>query len=76
MPCADCENEYPYYAMDFDHCNGKKSFDIAVAVNKGVSVEKLNSEIEKCEVVCAVCHRIRTFKRLEARRNSARSTTS
>lgn len=28
------------------------------------NIERLREEIAKCEVVCACCHRIRTFARL------------
>lgn len=58
--CADCKEDYPYYMMDFDHL-GDKEFTIASV--KGISLEKLQAEIDKCDVVCANCHRIRTHNR-------------
>ena len=60
--CADCGVKYPYYVMDFDH-NGL--IDKEFGLNKGwnMSFEKIKKEAEKCDVVCANCHRIRTFKR-------------
>lgn len=60
-PCADCGNQYPYYVMDFDHL-GDKEFNISTA-SKNASWAKLKKEIDKCEVVCANCHRIRTHNR-------------
>lgn len=60
VPCMDCGNRYPYYVMDFDHRNPKeKEFKIAQMVNSG-NLSKVKSEIKKCDVVCANCHRIRT----------------
>lgn len=63
VPCADCLKKYPYYVMDLDHVKGEKKFNLATAGNRLVSLEKVKEEIGKCEVVCANCHRIRTFKR-------------
>lgn len=56
-PCADCGIQYPWYVMDFDHRHGEKKFNIGKA--RGVGFNVLKSEIEKCEVVCANCHRLR-----------------
>ena len=38
-----------------------KSFEIST--NSGKSLEDIKKEIEKCEIVCSNCHRIRTHKR-------------
>ena len=59
VPCADCGRSYPYYVMDFDHVKGSKVCGVARLVttrNKGAVLR----EIDKCEVVCANCHRMRT----------------
>lgn len=62
-PCADCKGIFNPIAMDFDHVNGKKIFGVARMVS--FSKKRLDDEIAKCEVVCANCHRIRTFKRIK-----------
>jgi hypothetical protein len=62
-PCTDCRLSYPYYVMDFDHVRGRKLLNLSVAVNKLLSLKKVEAEIKKCEVVCANCHRERTFTR-------------
>lgn len=62
-PCADCKKIYPSYVMDFDHLpQFKKEFQIS---RKGqyYSKEKLLEEFSKCELVCANCHRERTWRR-------------
>lgn len=62
-PCADCGINYPYYVMDFDHLdNFVKGNNINFLSNTG-RIGAVKREIEKCEVVCANCHRIRTHKR-------------
>lgn len=48
--------------MDFDHVRGRKLFNVAVGAFN-VTEEKLLVEIDKCDVVCANCHRQRTHER-------------
>ena len=61
-PCADCRATYPPSVMDLDHRPGTdKLFDCSAIWGK-TAVELLD-EIEKCDVVCANCHRIRTATR-------------
>jgi hypothetical protein len=66
-PCADCSQIFPPVCMDFDHRTGEEKIygrtgGVARLVNTGSSVEKLLAEIQKCDLVCANCHRIRTGK--------------
>ena len=63
-PCMDCGNSYSYFVMDFDHVRGKKNFGLAEASNKLRSLSVVKEEISKCDVVCANCHRQRTFSRM------------
>ena len=58
-PCLDCGGKYPWYVMEFDHVRGKKKHKI----NQGLGRLTLQKEIAKCDVVCANCHSIRTYKR-------------
>ncbi len=70
-PCADCKHLFPVYVLDFDHREGeKKCFDIG-HVSRHKSKEEILKEIAKCDVVCANCHRIRTYLRM-VRKRSAR----
>jgi hypothetical protein len=62
-PCVDCGKSYPYYVMDFDHRDPTlKVFSIGHDGAK-FSYKKLKEEIEKCDVVCANCHRERTHSK-------------
>ncbi len=61
-PCLDCKHEFPPCAMDFDHVRGEKKFNVGQRMAY-VSAEDLQAEIMKCDVVCANCHRVRSFGR-------------
>lgn len=60
-PCVDCGSYFKYWIMDYDHVQGDK----ARSINKmqRLSIETIKNEIDKCELVCANCHRIRTYER-------------
>ena len=62
VPCSDCGQLYPPWVMDFDHVAGDKLFNVGQAVRTSAAV--ILSEVAKCEVVCANCHRDRTYKRM------------
>lgn len=62
--CVDCGfsgNVHPY-VLQFDHLK-EKEFDVSVGANRGKSFSTIMREVEKCEVVCANCHAIRTRQR-------------
>ena len=58
--CVDCGN-LDVRVLEFDHL-GDKEANVAYLVHSG-TVEKLLAELEKCDVVCANCHKIRTYDR-------------
>jgi len=62
-PCTDCGLNYPYYVMEYDHLENKLN-----SVSKIASIGTLNQvieEINKCELVCSNCHKIRTWTRMQ-----------
>lgn len=62
VPCADCGQRYPHFVMDFDHVRGEKSFGLGDGgKGRDMGLQKVLEEIDKCDVVCANCHRYRTF---------------
>jgi len=61
--CIDC-GESRLETLDFDHVNGIKERNISSMLRKGLPVITIEKEISKCEVRCASCHRIKTFKQL------------
>ena len=64
QPCMDCGQRFHYAAMEFDHVLGDKRGAVSRAVTRGWSVETLRAEMAKCELVCANCHRVRTWQRM------------
>src|ERR1700674_3406118 len=60
-PCADCGKVFEPHQMDFDHRNpADKLFRLTEGRAMLLSRARLFSEIGKCDVVCANCHRLRT----------------
>lgn len=59
LSCLKCGNS-DFRVLEFHHID-EKQFNIGDATNKGFSKKKIISEIEKCEVLCANCHRIETY---------------
>ena len=59
--CMDCGINNPII-LDFDHIKDKK-YNISQMIRDGFSWKAIAKEIEKCEVVCSNCHRIRTYNR-------------
>lgn len=76
--CVDC-GEREAIVLEFDHVRGIKEANVSKLMQNGRSWAQVLKEIEKCEVVCANCHRKRSAARgrwwmLEALR--ARSVNS
>lgn len=68
-PCTDCGYTFHPCAMDFDHVRGEKKLCVASFARRS-ALKALIEEIAKCDVVCANCHRIRTFNRIQRERSS------
>jgi hypothetical protein len=62
-PCADCGNRFEACCMDFDHVKGKKLYNVGAMFAHHYSESLIRSELDKCELVCSNCHRIRTRDR-------------
>lgn len=62
-PCFDCGEMFPHYVLEFDHRGDEpKQFNIANMIPaKGWAA--ILTEIAKCDLVCANCHKIRTYVR-------------
>ena len=60
--CADCGGRFHPAAMEFDHLpSTQKRFILARASHRGMGA--VLAELQKCELVCANCHRERTVAR-------------
>lgn len=60
--CVDCGTK-DHRILDFDHVVGSKVISICKARCNGQTEDSILNEIEKCEVRCANCHRIKTYER-------------
>ncbi len=58
--CTDCGYNAAPEALDFDHVRGDKKRNVSSCK----TIQSALDEAEKCEVVCANCHRIRTLDRM------------
>lgn len=59
-PCVSCGESDPI-VLEFDHLQQSgKIIAISNAVCNGWSWKRIAAEIEKCQVLCANCHRRRT----------------
>lgn len=59
-PCVDC-GEADILVLEFDHIR-EKTADVSTLLTGAHSWSRILSEIEKCDVRCANCHRIRTSR--------------
>jgi formate-dependent nitrite reductase cytochrome c552 subunit len=66
VPCLDCHKFFPTYAMEFDHRDPTQKRSGVTRLIGRTSTEKLLAEAAKCDIVCANCHRMRTYRRREA----------
>lgn len=57
-PCAECGGRYDHWQMEFDHIDPTtKSCAVSLMALTAYSRVRLEEEIRKCEVLCALCHR-------------------
>lgn len=61
-PCTDCGRVFRPEAMQWDHLPGFEKIG-NISELWGRHEDEILREIAKCELVCANCHAIRTFRR-------------
>ena len=59
-PCVSC-GENDILTLDFDHIHNKEK-EICYVVGSGWCWDRVEKEINKCQVLCANCHRKKTHK--------------
>lgn len=56
LSCARCGERHPA-TLQFHHRNrSEKDFSISAAICRGLSVQTIEVEMAKCEILCANCH--------------------
>ena len=63
LGCQDCGEKYPHWMLDFDHKPEYTKLDSPTQIIHKYSAARAFEELNKCDVVCPNCHRIRTYKR-------------
>lgn len=61
--CMDCGGQFPAVCMDYDHVRGTKAAGVTQLAARRAAWDSILAEIEKCDLVCANCHRLRTAAR-------------
>ena len=61
LTCSLCQENHPA-TIDFHHIKGK-DFEIGYMVSNGYSINRIKSELEKCQILCANCHRKEHYKK-------------
>lgn len=64
--CFDCGSRHSHYCMDFDHV-GEKTEGVSRLLSMGRRLDLVLEEINKCQLVCVLCHRTRTHLRRKSR---------
>ena len=54
--CIDCGENDPM-VLEFDHVRGIKTLKLSKLVHCTTRIERIQEEIDKCDVRCANCHR-------------------
>ncbi|ANA86867.1 HNH endonuclease [Gordonia phage Bachita] len=57
--CVDCGYVGPPFMYDFDHRDPTEKL-FAIGSGASISYDRQLAESEKCDLVCASCHRMRT----------------
>jgi hypothetical protein len=65
VPCQDCQQRYSPYSMEFDHRDPATKSQRVMAMVGRSGMQRILAEVAKCDVVCANCHRMRTYRRRE-----------
>jgi len=67
VPCFDCGRTFPYFVMQFDHRDAANKRCVVTQMVGRAGTATILAEVAKCDVVCANCHRERTYLRRCAR---------
>ena len=59
--CFDCGEAHEPYIFDFDHRDPNTKTADPGALMAQSSMERIREEVDKCDLVCANCHRRRTY---------------
>jgi len=59
--CNNCGIDISPVALDLHHTDKDDKFmDVSTMITQGYSYDRIRKEVEKCDILCANCHRIET----------------
>ena len=61
--CMDCGGKFPYFVLDLDHRDPSLKKYAMNRVHLVGSWDQMVEELNKCDVVCSNCHRIRSHEK-------------
>lgn len=62
--CEDCGGVFHPYLYDFHHTDSlQKEFEVSKYKGRGLT-EAIKRELDKCALLCCMCHRLRHIKRM------------
>jgi hypothetical protein len=67
VACSDCRGRFPPCAMDFDHRDPRSKTQGVTRMIGRAGTARILAEVAKCDIVCANCHRARTYRRRSER---------
>src|SRR5712691_7309094 len=62
-PCHDCGQRFAPYVMQFDHRDPTTKTHLVTRMIGHAGTPRILAEVAKCDIVCANCHRQRTYLR-------------
>lgn len=66
VPCLDCNLTFPYFVMQFDHRDATNKRYVVTQMIGRAGTGTILAEVAKCDIVCANCHRDRSYRRRTA----------
>jgi L-lysine 2,3-aminomutase len=60
--CPICNQPRKSWQMEFDHFSGDKKAPVTALASHRYSLETIKKEIDKCQIICSLCHRRETFE--------------
>lgn len=60
--CVDCGYNEKSYALDFDHINPETKLHNVAALMALKNRDTIWAEVQKCQILCVRCHRIRSIE--------------
>lgn len=64
--CVDCGYNQHHAGLELDHRDGRTETEASVSQLFGRGWNRIQEELDKCDVVCGTCHNIRTWDRRQA----------